>query len=149
MKQEELQTIADTAKNYFREVSGEVPEIGIPFILRKKESVLELTGLIGISGNRRGCIYISSERLLVKELTKCILQMDEVDDSILYDMVGELSNTICGNICQSFGNDFNISVPIVISGVPDELILQKLSQPIYVIPVLWRNSKCLIVAGID
>ncbi|MDX1961492.1 MAG: chemotaxis protein CheX [Leptospiraceae bacterium] len=149
MKEHELNHIISTIENYFQEVSSEKAILGIPYTTKIDEPIFEFTGIIGISGNRKGAIYVSAESKLLEQLTLFIIGEDNPGKTILNDMVGELSNTIAGNICSAFGNEFTITVPIVVSGKVNDIVLQKLSIPIFVIPITWKNSKCKLVIGID
>ena len=43
----------------------------------------------------------------------------------MVDLVGEVANTIAGNARSEFGEEFEISVPIVLRGAPDEILLPR------------------------
>jgi len=109
---------------------------------------MDYTGLIGISGPRKGGIYFTTGARLLGELTRVILGVSDAEEETLLDMVGELTNTIAGNVRKSFGGDFLISVPMLIKGKPDD-ILMRLTPPVFVIPLNWRREKAYLVVGLE
>lgn len=148
MNQTELKFFIDVVTSYFGQVTGEAAAMGIPYVKTSEPVVLDYTGLIGISGPRKGGIYFTSGPRLLGELTKVILEVEDPDDETLLDMVGELTNTIAGNVRKSFGADFLISVPILLRGKPDD-ILMRLKPPVFVIPLNWRREKAFLVVGLE
>jgi chemotaxis protein CheX len=148
MMESELKFFIDVVTSYFGQVTGESAAMGIPYVKKAEPVVLEYTGLIGISGPRKGGIYFTTSPKLLAELTKVILGVDEADDETLLDMVGELTNTIAGNVRKSFGSDFLISVPMLIKGKPDD-ILMRLKPPVFVIPLNWRREKAFLAVGME
>jgi chemotaxis protein CheX len=148
MTENELRYFIDVVTAYFGQVTGEDAAMGIPYVKNAEPVVLDYTGLIGISGPRKGGIYFTAGPKLLSELTRVILGADEADEETLLDMVGELTNTLAGNLRKSFGGDFMISVPMLLKGRPDD-ILMRLKQPAFVIPLLWRREKAFLVVGLE
>lgn len=147
MTENELRFFIDVVTTYFEQVTGEPAVMGIPYVKKAEPVVLDYTGLIGISGPRKGGIYFTAGAKLLTDLTQVILG-SEADDETLLDMVGELTNTIAGNVRKSFGADFLISVPMLIKGRPDD-ILVRLKPPVFVIPLNWRREKAYLVVGLE
>ena len=148
MTERELKFFIDVVTTYFDQVTGEAAAMGIPYVKRADPVVLDYTGVIGISGPRKGGIYFTSGPKLLAELTQAILGVDEADEESLLDMVGELSNTIAGNARKSFGADFLISVPMVVKGRPQDILL-RLAPPVFVIPLNWHHEKAFLVVGLE
>lgn len=149
MDDTDIQIFIDGVKNYFSATTGEEPEIGVPYIKDEDSVVLDYTGAIGVSGKKRGCIYITASATMLEELSKLILLVEDIEKEVLLDMAGELANTIAGNARNAYGSEFMISVPIVLDGKPNDIILQKITSPTYIIPVQWRNTACYVVVGIE
>jgi chemotaxis protein CheX len=143
----EIRFFIDVVTSYFGQISGEPAAMGIPYVKKAEPVVLEYTGLIGISGPRKGAVYFTAGPGLLAELTRVILEA-EADEQTLLDMVGELTNTIAGNARRSFGPDFLISVPMVLKGKPDDILL-RLTPPVFVIPLNWRREKAFLVVGLE
>lgn len=125
------------------------PETGIPYVKDRETIVLkEYTGMIGISGNRRGFVYISGDASLYKDLIKIFVRRDDVTNDHLLDMAGEVCNVVSGNVRESFGNDFMITVPLVFQGKPDNIKFPE-DVPVFVIPVSWNGHEADVVIGLE
>jgi chemotaxis protein CheX len=148
MKETELKFFIDVVTTYFSQVTGEAASMGIPYVKQSEPVVLDYTGVIGISGPRKGGIYFTTGPKLLTELTRVILEVDVADEETLLDMVGELTNTIAGNARKSFGADFLISVPVLVRGRPQD-ILMRLTPPVFVIPLNWHREKAFLVVGLE
>lgn len=148
MKESELREFIDVVVNYFQEVTGESVEMGMPYIKESKSIVLDYTGVIGISGTRKGAIYLTASKEMLKEVASIILGTNDVDDECAIDMVGEITNTIAGNVRENFGSSFMISVPIILKGSPEDVIF-KLQPPVFIIPIKWRTFSSYLVVGLE
>lgn len=148
MKESDLHFFMDSTSNYFLEITGEKVETGIPYLKAMEPVVLEYTGIIGISGRRKGSVYITSTADMLKELAGIILSSDEIKDEECKDLIGEIANTISGNVRQAYGSDFMISVPVVIKGVAEDIHLPEEIQS-FVIPLNWRNHRAFLVVCLE
>lgn len=148
MKQEEIQVFISGTISYFEEVTGVKAELDVPYTKGSEQIVLDYSGHIGISGSRRGGLYITCPRAMLEEITRKILLSDEIDDQSVFDMIGEIANTIAGNARTSFGAEFNISVPTIFKGKPDNFRII-LRTPVVVLPINWKGYQAYLVVGID
>ena len=148
MNETDLHFFIDSTINYFDEVTNEKAVTGIPYIKDEEPLVLEYTGIIGISGKRKGSIYITTSEGMLQELAKLILGHSQVGSEDIKDLVGEIANTISGNVRQAYGSDFMISVPVVIEGKAKDI---KLPEDIksFVIPLTWHNHKSYLVVCLE
>jgi len=137
--------------NFFSICTKEAPEVGTPFLFDKiKHS--DFTGTIGVSGDHRGAIYLSIgedllEVLLQKKYSKSFsegsdMKENEIDKA---DFAGEITNIISGNVRNYLGENFLISVPVVLSE-PGTLI----DLPIkggcgIVFPITWGGNTCHLI----
>ncbi|MCB0278639.1 MAG: chemotaxis protein CheX [Calditrichaeota bacterium] len=143
------QVFIDSVNNYFTEVTGIKPSTGLPFMKDEHQQILEdYTGLIGISGKRKGFVYFTGPKELFKDIVVIMLQEDNPEDSEIIDMAGETANTVAGNVREVFGNDFMISVPAIIEGRPDNLKFPA-EVPVFAIPIKWKTYKAFIVIGLE
>jgi chemotaxis protein CheX len=148
MTEKELSVFVDGAMNYFEQVAGTRPEVGVPYPKNQDASVLlDFTGAIGISGARKGCVYVTASSGLVDAVIHKMDSSIEPDLELRGDTAGEIANTIAGNAQDAFGYDFVISTPIVITGKPTDIRLP-LQTPMYVIPFSWEGNKGALVVGI-
>ena len=80
-----------------------------------------ISGLIGMVGdNIKGSMSISFEEGLVLEIMhKMLGEKPDKIDSEVQDMVGEITNMICGGAKNELGQkgfDFGMATPVVVSG---------------------------------
>ncbi|MFT2092300.1 chemotaxis protein CheX [Paraglaciecola sp. 2405UD69-4] len=81
----------------------------------------DVSGLIGMVGNNiQGSLSISFQEALVFEIMEKMLgEKPNTIDSDVKDMVGEITNMICGgakNELDEKGYDFGMATPMVVSG---------------------------------
>jgi chemotaxis protein CheX len=148
MNETDLHFFIDSTVNYFDEVTNEKATAGIPYIKDDEPVVLEYTGIIGISGKRKGSIYVTTAEDMLHSIAKLILGLDEVDKEDIKDLVGEIANTISGNVRQAYGSDFMISVPVVVEGKAKDIKLPDNIQS-FVIPITWRDFKFYLVVCLE
>ncbi len=148
MSEETLQVFIDGVINYFHHTSEKEVKVGSPYLIENNSpAAFDYTGIIGISGPYRGSVYFTAPKAL---LTHLLLAIGEKDTSMEYimDLVGEVANTIAGNARSKFGQDFLISVPVVVEGAPSNIHLPKDLRS-YVIPVYWRAYSSAVVICLE
>jgi len=148
MNETDLHFFIDSTVNYFEEVTNEKATAGIPYIKDDEPVVLEYTGIIGISGKRKGSIYVTTSESMLSSIAKVILGLDEVGENDIKDLVGEIANTISGNVRQAYGSDFMISVPVVVEGKAKDIKLPDNIQS-FVIPITWQDHKSFLVVCLE
>lgn len=135
-------------ERYFNKLTDTPIKTYPPFIKDPDDLVLkECTGMIGISGSKMGLVYISGGINLYKDLILQYVGLEDPTTSDMLDMAGELSNVVAGNVRESYGRDFMISIPIVFQGRPDQLKFPS-EVPIYVIPFEWDGHEAYMVIGL-
>jgi len=148
MKETDLHFFIDSTLNYFEEATGEKAQTGIPYLKAHERVVLDFTGIIGISGKRKGSVYITTRTEMLTELAKVILGVTEVDTEDLKDLIGEIANIISGNVRQAYGSDFMISVPVVVEGIARDIKMPDEVQA-FVIPIKWNNYEAFLVVCLE
>jgi chemotaxis protein CheX len=148
MTEAELKAIIGVVTQYFKSVTGEPVSMGMPYMKDDRTAALGYTGVIGISGSRRGGIYFTTGEELLSAFGAFILGEAPTDNDSLYDLVGEMTNTVAGNLREIFGSAFNISVPIVLKGKIDEIVIM-LKPPVFIIPIEWRGHACHLAVGLE
>ena len=138
MNQEEISVFVEGLVNYFNmNLGGEVSVGEVTKMSPPESPVFDFTGVIGISGAKKGCVYFTGPKELITQIL-INLGEEDVDDELLSDMTGEIANTIAGNASSKFGPDYQMSVPVVVAGRPDSINLPK-DLVAYVIPVTWQS----------
>jgi chemotaxis protein CheX len=147
LKEAEIRTFVDGTTNFFVTSSQQAASVGSPYLVTDgKPGTYEYTGVIGISGSRKGIVYFTARRAM---LTVLLMRMHETDSSeeIIKDLVGEVANTISGNARRDFGKNFIISVPTVIANELDKVIAPHSRS--YVIPINWRTHSAKLVVCLE
>lgn len=148
MKETDLHFFIDSTVNYFEEITGIKPVTGIPYLKGTDPVVMEFTGIIGISGKRKGSIYITTSAEMLKKLAEFILGMSDVGLAEIKDLIGEVANTISGNVRQAFGTDFMISVPVIVEGKAKDIKTPDDLQS-FVIPLTWNDQKAFLIVCLE
>ncbi|MFP4376951.1 MAG: chemotaxis protein CheX [Spirochaetales bacterium] len=148
MTERELRVFIDVVVEYFRDVTGDPVEMGVPFVQEGRTKLLDHTGVIGISGAKRGGVLVTAGEQMLRELAAIILGSEELEPEDVVDMVGELTNTVAGNVRREFGSSFMISVPIVLEGKPSDIRF-RLKPPIFVVPINWRDHRAYLSVGLE
>jgi CheY-specific phosphatase CheX len=79
----------------------------------------DVTGIVGIAGDRVGYIIIATDKKSAQCVAKELLMMDEADDECIRDAVGELANNIAGAFKTKYHEQYGsvaLGLPLVISG---------------------------------
>ncbi|XOV91676.1 MAG: chemotaxis protein CheX [Bacteroidota bacterium] len=138
----------DSVTNYFSVLTEQSSEISVPYLKDiEKLELKQFTGMIGVSGNRKGYVYFSADRELFEELINIFVGIDDPEIEDVMDMAGEISNVIAGNIRANLGTNFIISVPLVFEGRPDDLKFPD-DTFVYVIPITWNGHNAYVVVGL-
>ena len=144
----EIRTFIQGAVHYF-EVSARQPvAVGSPYLVTDGvPSVHEYTGVIGISGKRRGAVCFTAPRSMLMVL---LMRMNETDTSEdnMKDLIGEVTNTISGNARRDFGRDFVISVPTVVAS-DNGKFASPVTARAFVIPLNWRTHSAKLIVCLE
>ena len=148
MSESTLQVFIDGVVNYFRASSTEAVQVGTPYLAdNASPTAFDYTGIIGISGPRRGCVYFTAPRMLLRHLLLSLGEQ-ETTEAFYLDAVGEVANTISGNARSTFGKEFMISVPVMLQGAPKSIQLPEHLRA-YVIPVYWKAYSAAVVISLE
>jgi chemotaxis protein CheX len=146
MKEDDLQVFLTGVQNYFTQMAGEEVFVGTPYLSENTmPAAQEYSGVIAITGRHKGIVYFTSPGDMIRRLLVLMGEPD-ISESNMMDLVGEVANTIAGNARKKFGERFEISVPFVIRGAPDEIMLPRQNRS-FVIPLEWKMHKAAIVVS--
>jgi len=129
---------------YFGTTVQQAAVCGTPHLaLNAPPELSDYTGVIRVSGKRSGLVAFTAPKSM---LSVMLMRMQETDMSQanLCDLVGEVANTLAGNARRDFGQQFQISVPEVVSGREGRLEYPAAGRPI-VIPIEWRNYHARLI----
>ncbi|MBN8219684.1 MAG: chemotaxis protein CheX [Spirochaetes bacterium] len=148
MQDSELKVFVEGVSNYFKKLSNAPLNVGVPYVKDSNGFIGEITGVIGLTGRRKGGIFLTCGFPMVDEVIRDYSGAEDQSMEARKDMIGEMANTISGNASDAFGNDFQISVPVVITGKPDGVDMPT-RVPTFVIPVQWKTHKAYLVIGVE
>ena len=143
LDEREVASFVTGTTRYFEVAAGQPASVGSPYLVTQgAPEIHEYTGLITVSGRRQGLVYFTAPRgMLVVMLMK--MQESNVGHDSLCDLVGEVANTIAGNVRRDFGREFGISPPTVV-GEGHAVTSPAGCHPI-VIPINWRSHTAKVV----
>jgi chemotaxis protein CheX len=113
-----------------------------------EEHLLEYTGGIGISGRNQGTILFSALPSLFMMLMTRYREADTRAPGILLDLVGEIANSIGGNVWEVFGSKFQLSPPVALRAPIQDLVVAKGLQS-YCIPIDWRVRRAHLIVSLS
>ncbi len=148
MNENDLRVFIDSVSHYFTQTTGLPGKVQTPYLNDGGDAfAYEFTGIIGISGRKKGVVYFTTPPKL---LTHLLLRLDESDtsDALKCDLVGEIANTIAGNARRYFGPEFMISVPVVVQGQPERIRVPENCRS-FIIPVNWQNHESAVIVGLQ
>ena len=148
MDEKRVQIFVDGARDYFAGVSGTPAEVGAPYLSESIENdLLDYTGIIGITGLCRGRLYFSAPSAMLRHLLATLGEV-RVDNVYMADMVGEAANTLSGNSRRELGQDFVISPPTVVEGIPTGDQLPRSVRSL-VVPITWLQYRASLVLSVE
>lgn len=141
-----------SVKNFFEVTTKIEPEIGAPYLFDAM-NYANYTGVIGISGSQKGEVYLNIDEELLEEIMDTTYPQlrdydEEVKTSLRMDLCGEISNIISGNVRSFLGEDFLISIPVVISH-PDKKMQMSNAGKAIVFPVVWKEKTCHLILNLE
>ena len=146
---EEIRTFVDGATHYFEVAARQPAVVGSPYLVTDGlPSVHEYSGVIGVTGRRRGIVCFTAPRAMLMVL---LMRMNETDtsDATRKDLVGEVANTISGNARRDFGRDFQISVPDVHATKKGGAVPMPSNVRSFVIPINWRSHSAKLIVCLE
>ena len=147
MNDEKLSIFVDCVTNYFDTVSADSADTATPYLIKDiNANLMDYTGIIGISGVMKGSVFFSAPKAMLAHL---LLEMDLIStqESKIMDLVGEIGNIIAGNARREFGDQFMLSVPLVLKGKSDDMSVSTTSK-IYLMPIVWRRFKANLIINL-
>ena len=148
MEEEIISVFVDGMVRYIEHIPNINALVGTPYLVENNKPIAyDITGIIGITGVRKGCVYFTSPKIFLSHL---LLAQEESDTSEenLFDLAGEIANTISGNARSAFGKDFMISVPVIVKGAPSSVYLPPGLRS-YAIPITWQSYTPVLLVSLE
>jgi chemotaxis protein CheX len=148
LNETEVHVFVDGVLHYFSSAVNHAAVCGTPFLATDQQpEISDYTGMIQVTGKRSGVVLFTAPKAM---LSVMLIRMQEPDmrHENLCDLVGEIANTLSGNVRRDFGSQFHISVPEVLSGKGSKVEYPTGVRPI-VIPIDWRNYHARLVVALN
>jgi len=148
-----IQPFVDGCEEVFRDLCNITVKAGRAYFVSKDEfeTIWDISGIIGLSGDANGAVTISLKEETAFELTK-ILTGDEhtTIDRFVTDAMGEIINIIAGNVKNIYEKKHRIKItmPSIIKGKAHSIVWPSEKARIICIPfTIFENQEfCLSVA---
>jgi chemotaxis protein CheX len=119
------------------------PEVGKPYVKRNNVAAGDVSGMVGVTGEKNGSVSLSFSKGCAVAIVKNMLG-DEIDDIMqdVKDAVGELTNMISGQARAGLaerGLVFQGSTPTVVMG-DNHTISHMAKAPIMAIPFKTKDG---------
>jgi chemotaxis protein CheX len=150
MNQRTIDDFGAGLKNYFEQAGKNDAVYKAPIVYGnddfRSNSILDITGVIGMTGGYKGCAYFTCNREFLREFWQETFSAEELTDDMLADLTGETANMISGICQQSAPKPFEISTPAVIFGKNASV---NIKTPVVSFPVSWRSHLVYYVVGVN
>lgn len=146
--EKEVKIFIEGVKYYFATISDNKASVGTPYLVEPDQAPTnDLMGVINITGARRGKVYFSAARAMLRHILLSIGEK-EADAELIEDIVGEVANTISGNVREFFGSQFVISIPSIFEGRPQDMQYPPFTKA-FSIPVRWKSYTAYLVVCLE
>ena len=146
--EKDIEVFINGIKHYFRTSTDKEIMVETPYLITTEEiKVDEYTGIIGISGERKGFVLVTAPEEMLRYLVISLGEQAATED-LIHDVVGEVANTISGNARREFGAGFMISVPLIVQGQPERIGSSKDTKG-YVIPSKWNTFPFRLIVSLQ
>ncbi|MCB1629467.1 MAG: hypothetical protein KDI48_17185, partial [Xanthomonadales bacterium] len=69
MDEGDIQVLIDGTVHYFHRSLDRTAEVGTPYLLEDRQRIIsDYTGVIGITGVRRGCVYFTAPSAMLRHI---------------------------------------------------------------------------------
>ena len=150
MNQRIIDGFAAGLKSYFEQAGKNDAVFKAPIVYGnddfRSNSILEITGVIGLTGGYKGCAYFTCNPEFLREFWQETFSSDMLTDDMLADLTGEMANMISGICQQAMPTPFEISIPAVIFGKEGSV---NIKTPVVTFAVTWRSHLVYYVVGVS
>ena len=125
---------------------------GKPYLKKDNEAIGDVSGIIGITGETNGTIYVTFDEPCILKIVSNMFgeEMKEINNEIT-DAVGELTNMISGQArkeLEEIGKVFHGAIPSVITGKNHKL-MPMTKGPKIAIPFKTDSGKFTVEVALE
>ena len=148
-----IQPFISVCETVFRDFCQSEAKAGRVFFVSKDEyeSIWDISGIIGLSGEASGAVAISLKETTAIKITGILTGAQHANiDADVTDAVGEIINIIAGNVKKEFEEELRIkiSLPSIVKGKAHSIVWPSEKTRIICIPFIIFDDQefCLSVA---
>lgn len=152
MKSEYINPFLEATINVVSTMAMKNPSAGKPYLKKDKKASGDISGIIGLTGAKRGAIVLSFSSPAACVIIGSMLgeEFTEINKDIA-DAVGELTNMISGDARRrlaEIGLNFEAGIPTIISGA-GHLIESITNGPVIAIPFTVDGHSFVVEASFE
>ena len=152
MENKMIEPVRDAAINVISTMAMLTPQAGEAFVKTNKRTKGDISGVIGLAGQKKGVIIISFTSGAICKIVGGMLGMEYTAiDQDVADAVGELANMISGDARRRLhtqGLVFEAGLPTVVRG-PGHEIESVTHGPVWAIPFTVDGHEFEVEASLD
>jgi chemotaxis protein CheX len=133
---------------YYHSITGEEPTIETPYIYNGQDEFLAYNGVINVSGNMKGLVTVSLSPNQLEEVANFYSGYEKGNSKFLLDLIGEICNTVSGNVRKFLGEEFVISTPKTFSEY-NSATASTHNSASFVFPITWKEHRSYIIVTLD
>jgi len=148
-----IQPFIDGSAEVFRDLCGTEVKAGRAYFVSKDEfeTIWDISGIIGLSGDANGAVAISLKDVTAFELTRILTGEEHTSiDKYVTDAMGEIINIIAGNVKNIYEKKHRIKItmPSIIKGKAHSIVWPSEKARIICIPftIFSEQEFCLSIA---
>ncbi|GMT42365.1 MAG: chemotaxis protein CheX [bacterium] len=138
--------------NVFSTMAFIKPEPGKPFLKQDKKAIGDISGIIGLTGAKKGIVILSmSEEAALKVVSSMLGEDHKELNSDVSDAIGEITNMISGDARRELaakGYNFEAGLPSIIKG-PNHVIESMAKSPSVAIPFSLSGAKFVVETSFE
>lgn len=146
--QQLINVFIDSVKIYFDHLGDAELDIRTPYLISNSVDLgLDYNGIITVYGDTNGSVVFSANRSILKYILLSLGEV-ELNESSIVDLVGEIANTIAGNVRRELGENFQISTPKVKRDSLNQTWPLK-DQRSFILPLRWKSKAAQLLVSFD
>ena len=142
----DMEVFVEAINNYFTQTTQDSAHIRAAYLGEGALPIYDFTGAIKVTGDFLGTIYFSAPNIMLRHLLTIMKENDQSHDNLL-DAVGEIANTLSGNVRKYFGETLKISPPIKMDSTSIKLDKLARQRP-YVISIKWKHYLSSLIVDV-
>lgn len=142
----DIDVFVGAINRYFSQTTQDTTQIRAAYLAEKMLPIYDFTGAIKVSGDFLGTIYFSAPHAMMRHLLTIMKESDQGNENLL-DAVGEIANTLSGNVRQHFGENLQIDPPTKMTSTNLKLDKFVRTHP-YVISIKWKHYASSLIIDV-